>query len=370
MASFVWDQYFETGLDTVDQQHRVLVDLINRFGEQLTQGSAVNLADSEVLFQELENYARYHFRDEEEMLARVGLDPRHIRQHQDLHADFLTEVVQMHDSNTNDGTAASRLLKFLTYWLAYHILGTDQSMARQIAAMQAGHSAAQAYEADLAMKDGATEPLLVALNGLFQEMSERNRELKELNRTLEARVAERTQSLSQANELLQQMSMTDVLTGLPNRRQAMARLAMDWNAAVQADTALACMMIDADGFKQINDQYGHDAGDEVLRTLARQLRHAVRTDDIVCRLGGDEFFIICPRTTLPGALHAAELVRQEVAALRVPVAGGGNWQGSVSIGVAQRQAGMRNLEDLMKAADEGMYQAKRAGRNRVATAVP
>jgi hemerythrin len=135
---------------------------------------------------------------------------------------------------------------------------------------------------------------------------------------------------------------------------------------VRDGTPLACLMIDADGFKVINDTHGHDAGDAVLRALSAQLQHAVRTDDIVCRLGGDEFLIICTGTPLSGALKLAEAVRSEVAALRVP-AGAGVWRGSISIGVAARTDAMKGVDDLMKEADLGLYAAKRNGRNCVAT---
>jgi len=263
--------------------------------------------------------------------------------------------------------AAEPLLKFLTYWLAFHILGTDQSMARQVKAIQRGQNPVDAFSAEEVQKEGATEPLLHALNGLFHQVSERNRELLELNQTLEEKVAERTRELLEANQRLEELALTDVLSGLPNRRHAMVRLANDWAESLKNGTPLACMMIDADGFKQINDNYGHDAGDEVLRQLSKNLRYSVRTDDIVCRLGGDEFLIICPRTTLTGALHAAELIRQSIAALRVQ-AGDGVWTGSISVGVSERTPEMRSPEDLLKAADEGVYTAKRNGRNCVACA--
>ncbi len=237
-------------------------------------------------------------------------------------------------------------------------------MARQIAAIQSGQTPENAYLAEKELKEGATEPLLVALNGLFQQVSERNRELLELNRTLEAKVEERTHALTEANQLLEELAMTDVLTGLPNRRHAMARLAQAWSDSMQDGSPVACMMIDADGFKQINDNYGHDAGDEVLKQLSIALSHAVRNDDIVCRLGGDEFLIICPDTSLEGALLVANKMREKVANLRVPV-NGGEWIGSVSVGVAVRTTVMQNPEDLIKAADEGVYIAKRNGRNRV-----
>ena len=88
----------------------------------------------------------------------------------------------------------------------------------------------------------------------------------------------------------------------------------------------------------------------------------MRTDDIVCRLGGDEFFAICPRTQVEGATQLAEKLRQTIAALRVP-AGNGEWRGSISIGVAVRNPEMAHFEALIKAADEGVYCSKKNGRN-------
>jgi hemerythrin len=368
LESFHWDKHFETGLAEVDKQHYVLVSLINSFGDLLSQLEGVSFTDIEAVFNELAEYAQYHFKEEEAMMAQMCLDTRHVAHHIQLHVNFLQELTRMREGvSPQKPDAAEPLLKFLTYWLAFHILGTDQSMSRQVRAIQTGQNPADAFAAEEVMKEGATEPLLHALNGLFHQVSERNRELLELNRTLEEKVAERTHALSEANHRLEELSLTDVLTGLPNRRHAMARLARDWSESLRDETPLACMMIDADGFKQINDNYGHDAGDEVLRQLSNNLRDSVRTDDIVCRLGGDEFLIICPRTSLEGVLNAAELTRKAIAALRV-TAGNGVWSGSISVGVAVSKSGMHGPEDLLKAADDGVYIAKRNGRNRVACA--
>jgi hemerythrin len=262
---------------------------------------------------------------------------------------------------------AKSLLKFLIYWLAYHILGSDQCLAKQIIAIRSGKTSEEAYLAEERMKEGAVEPLLHALNGLFRQVTERNRELQQLNESLESRVVERTEELAKANRQLEEIALTDVLTGLPNRRHAMRQLAQAWEESLKENFPLSCMMIDADGFKQINDNHGHDAGDEVLRQLSRNLRYALRTDDIVCRLGGDEFFVICTHTQLEGAARIAEKLRAAIAALRVP-AGNGEWRGSISIGVAARTAEMANFEQLIKAADEGVYAAKKNGRNCVAIA--
>ena len=365
MESFHWDKQFETGLSDVDQQHHKLVDLINRFGDLLTHSENISHSDIETVFGELADYAKYHFQDEESLMQQEEIDARHIEKHKKLHVDFLSELTQIHKGVSSErGDTAKSLLKFLMYWLAFHILGTDQSMARQIKAIQTGQKPSKAYADELRMKEAATEPLLLALNGLFHQVSERNRALQELNQELENKVRERTRELSEANQRLEELALTDVLTGLPNRRHAMSRLALGWSESVRDGTPLSCMMIDADGFKQINDNYGHDSGDEVLRQLSKNLRYSVRTDDIVCRLGGDEFFIICPLTSLEGALHAAEVMRQNIAKLLVP-AGTGTWQGSISVGVAERTSEMQTFEDLIKAADESVYKAKKNGRNRV-----
>lgn len=365
MESFHWDKHFVTGLAKVDEQHHHLVDVINQFGDLLIQPEGAAFNEIEKIFGELAAYAQYHFAEEEMLMHETGIDPRHLEHHRSEHISFLQEVTQMHAGiSPENPDKAKSLLKFLTYWLAYHILGSDQCMAKQIIAMNSGQSAADAYIAEERMKEGAVEPLLHALGGLFQQVSERNRELFKLNQTLETRVVERTNELAVANRRLETIALTDVLTGLPNRRHAMQHLTLAWEESVKKNIPLSCMMIDADGFKQINDSYGHDAGDEVLRQLSRNLLYPVRTDDVVCRLGGDEFLVICPHTPQEGAVQLGEKIRQTVAALRVP-AGEGEWHGSISIGVAARKSEMSNIEELIKAADEGVYIAKKNGRNRV-----
>ena len=371
MSAFDWDACFNTQLALVDEQHHRLVDLINGFGDLLIQPQGASVDEIEAVFSGLAQYTETHFRDEEALMAREGLAARYIAEHHREHGRFIHELKRLH-ANPIHGqaeAAATQLLGFLTNWLAYHILGTDQVMARQVSAIRAGASAEQAYEARRATQDPATTMLLHSLDALFLQVSERNHALIELNQTLEQRVAERTQELTEANQRMADMALTDALTGLPNRRQALMRLQKDWPETHRDDSPLSCIMIDADGFKGINDTQGHDAGDEVLRRLARQLRDFARTDDCVCRLGGDEFLVICPGTPLAGALLLAEKLRAAVSTLRVK-AGDGEWQGSISAGAATREPAMKGYDELLKAADEGLYLAKRQGRNAVATVQP
>lgn len=366
MPAFTWDDHFVTGLKDVDDQHRHLVDLINTFEEVLASDTHQKEMLAE-LVEALSDYTVFHFTEEESLMRRAGIDEGYYKKHLIAHAMFLEEVSSMKSSlNTTDGYAASGLLNFLTHWLAYHILGEDQLMARQMALIETGVAPDKAYKDALAQGSDATGPLLDALSGLFKQISKRNRELKELNETLEQKVIERTQQLENANHELEVLALTDVLTGLPNRRHAMRQFAAYWEESQKAQAPLSCMMIDADHFKEINDTYGHDQGDKVLTELSRTLTHAVRTDDLVARLGGDEFLIICPNTPAEGARILADTLLHKVNELVVST-GEGRWQGSVSIGVATTNTAMSHYEDLIKLADEHVYEAKRNGKNQVAS---
>ncbi len=368
MESFHWDAHFETGLTDVDAQHRQLVNLINGFGDLLGGPDAALQAGLAHTIEQLVAYSHQHFGDEEALMLASGVDARHQTEHLAAHREFFAAVAEML-AGQGDGRAArpDNILKFLVHWLACHILGMDQALARQIHAIRQGTPADVAYAPHSDVADGAIGPMLRALNGLFHEVSLRNRELMELNRTLEARIEERTRSLALANEQLAAIALTDALTGLPNRRHCLHTLAALWEESAATGKPLAVMMVDADGFKQVNDTCGHDAGDRVLRELARALRYSVRTDDVVCRLGGDEFIVICPATATAGAVQVAETLRRTVAALQVRLEDGA-WQGSVSVGVAARAPAMAGHEELIKAADNAVYAAKKRGRNCVVAA--
>lgn len=362
MKSFHWDKHFVTGLADVDDQHHHLVDLINKFGDNLSEHE-LHKEDIDILFAELSDYAEYHFQEEEKIMKDVGIDARHFNHHHAVHKRFLGDVTSLYSEITENNLEKSEaLLEYLIHWLAYHILGEDQDMGRQIKAIQSGMNAEEAFNKLENDRNSATAPLIDALNGLFELVSRQNRELKHLNQSLEEIVASRTKQLTEANLKLKEISQTDVLTGLPNRRYAMRLLSQLWNEALEKDNKLVCMMIDADHFKEVNDEYGHDAGDNVLKELANTLKRCLKNDETVCRLGGDEFLLICPGMDKQTAMEQAESIRKTVSNLRAAT-GGEPWHGSVSIGVANRKADMKHFEELIKAADLGVYAAKVAGKN-------
>ncbi len=173
--------------------------------------------------------------------------------------------------------------------------------------------------------------------------------------------------LAVTNRRLQEVALTDVLTGFPNRRFAMERMQQEWAAANRSGRPLSCLVIDLDGFKQVNDKYGHDVGDGFLRQMSAAMKKGLRVEDVICRTGGDEFLVICPDTGLQAALVCAERARRAVEGMPVAV-GQLRLKGSVSIGVAVKEGAMPDADALIKRADQGLYIAKERGRNRVATA--
>lgn len=178
---------------------------------------------------------------------------------------------------------------------------------------------------------------------------------------LEEAVATRTASLTAANEALQRLSHTDVLTQLNNRLSTNERLRQEFLRMKRHGQPYAVLFIDIDRFKRINDTYGHETGDEVLRQLARVLQGAARVTDFVARYGGEEFLVLLPDTTQAGALTLGEKIRQAVATQTFPVVG----EVTVSVGVSVARGADKNEEEAVHRADVALYRAKSEGRNRV-----
>lgn len=186
------------------------------------------------------------------------------------------------------------------------------------------------------------------------------------NEQLEIKVRERTSELKKANEALENLSQTDGLTGLKNRRYLDQVLLSEIKRASRKDAPFSLILLDVDHFKQFNDTWGHIGGDHCLVTLASVLKDLVKRDsDTLARYGGEEFAIILPQTNAQGAEITAERVRTAIENTPIEVEGQQTTI-TISLGVAEFCSENKcNQEQLLRQADQALYQSKKSGRNRV-----
>ena len=202
-----------------------------------------------------------------------------------------------------------------------------------------------------------------------ETLNKNKRALQIYNEVLEARVGERTlalekanQALQEANELLEAIAAIDELTGIPNRRHFRAEAQRELSRLAQDGAEATVIMIDLDHFKKINDEYGHEAGDVVLRAITSPLRQSIRPRDLMGRMGGEEFVVLLSGLEINGAARVAERIRAAIEAMTIDYRGQ-NIRLTASFGVA-RWDGQGELDDLIRLADEALYLAKANGRNR------
>jgi len=199
---------------------------------------------------------------------------------------------------------------------------------------------------------------MMRMKGLQDALVEKNRELDRINHELEQKRAE-----------LEQLSRTDGLTGLINRRHFNERLEAEFARSVRYRAPLSCLMMDLDHFKKVNDTYGHPFGDVVLKEVAGAARRALRDVDVIARYGGEEIIALLPETSAEEAWRAAERLRLAVEAMRLTCRTGREpviVKCTASLGVATFPSeGIESAAELLQAADECLYAAKKGGRNQV-----
>jgi diguanylate cyclase (GGDEF)-like protein len=180
---------------------------------------------------------------------------------------------------------------------------------------------------------------------------------------LRRRYHESVSQLASLTGRLRELAMIDSLTGVLNRRAFLDHADGEWVRHRRHNHSLACAMIDVDGFKKINDTFGHATGDAVLQHIGALVRATLRASDLPARLGGDEFMTLMPETNLDGAMATAERLLGRVASRPLKVLDQ-SFATTISIGVASAE-GCNSLEELMARADRALYRAKKDGRARV-----
>ena len=471
---FPWNENFETGLSVVDEQHRKLVELLNRLASHLAYGA--DTPELNKVFDELADYAQYHFKTEEGLWKKYLSADELLTAHEKTHHDFLAEVLNLRgqqDTLANEQVIEEVVL-FLTHWLAFHILEADKHLAKIVLSVQQGMTLSVAKEKAHLEMSGALRVLIETILSMYDTLSSRTlqlmREIAERQRAEErlslskkvldsaleaifitdmngqiidtnpsfclavqlpheqitgmdirqvkpalfsqgkadeiwraatesghwagetvvqnengekegvwlalsaikdsqgfithyAGVVSSVTQLVKRQHILEEEANHDALTGLPNRRLLLDRLNQAMMRSNRGGHMLAVCYLDLDGFKQVNDTLGHDAGDDVLRIVASRMSKALRGEDTVVRLGGDEFVLLLGDLDKEESLtHLLNRLLQDIAQ---PILTHGEPAAvSASIGVTLYPQDHGAPEQLLKHADEAMFAAKKAGKSR------
>ncbi|MFO8154966.1 MAG: diguanylate cyclase domain-containing protein [Pseudomonadota bacterium] len=217
-------------------------------------------------------------------------------------------------------------------------------------------------ELDVSCIELDSEPVYVVLARDISEKKAAEERLQRFNQELEARVEERTRELAEANEQLGHLATHDPLTGLPNRTLFSEQLGNRLRQAVRHHRRLALLFLDLDGFKAVNDEYGHAVGDKLLQELAVRMRDSIRDEDVLARVGGDEFTVIVGE--LKQAENATRIAEKLVTTVNEPFhIDGCECRIGTSIGISLYPEHAADPDQLLSMADDAMYAAKAAGKN-------
>ncbi len=360
---FPWNQGFEVGIQAIDEQHKQLVVLINRLVNTLIYKEPEDVSQA---FSELADYAHFHFETEETIWKENLQGDVRIESHQHNHASFLPAVESIQQQNAGKPLheIIEDILRFLTRWLAFHIIDDDKRMALAIKALKSGYSIEQAkHQADKQM-DGSAELLIDIVLSMYDGLASRTLNLM---RERQARIAAETK-LKQLNQKLESLSITDQLTGLFNRRHFETIFETELKRARQEQKSLNFYLLDIDYFKRLNDRYGHASGDMALYEIGKQLLHRCQhSADWPFRLGGEEFAIISVTDIEDDGLHFAQTICDSIAALGIKNQDSETADTlTVSVGaiygIPQPDS---DRNQLFKRVDACLYKAKSQGRNRV-----
>ena len=367
LKMFPWSDFFEVGVDEIDTQHGVLVNIINEICSCVF--STKNYEETmNGLFIKLIDYTKYHFESEEQYFKRNFIPENLLETHTKYHAELVSQVLILKDrcdTGSNRNANLEEILTTLVIWLTNHILQEDMRLCMIVSNVDSGMSIDEAVRRADEEMHGSKGTVAKVMSAMMHVSGAGVLELRreiEFRRRLEEQLTEEISIRKDAEEKLKYLAHHDALTGLPNRRLFEELSSVALSFAKRSKYEQAILFIDIDGFKDVNDTLGHNAGDALLIMIAKRLEECVRESDIVARLGGDEFTIhLGIDCNANGAKTAASKI---VESISMPFDLGkdiANVGASVGISIYPNDA--EDVETLVQNADAAMYVAKKSGKN-------
>lgn len=359
-AHWRWvDEVIHQMLPADAEQNGIEVLIANPQGKILYPFTAVNEAHLPDPLREDPRLTRFHWPGHGDYMIgmqRIDSEPGWliiVRQSADL---ALAPVTRLHYSLLIIGATVALLFMILAYRIAITLSRPLEHLAQVAQAIEHDDESGS-FAVDCRLREIRT--LADSLRDMFSHLRASKKALQEANASLEEKVDRRTRELREANLALEQLARHDTLTGLHNRLAANERLRSEFQRSRRSRQEEALLVIDVDHFKQVNDTWGHETGDQVLIHIADQLKASARQTDFVARLGGEEFLAILPDTSPAGAMIVAEKIRADIADSTAPTVG----RVTVSIGVGIVEADDKDEDDALRRADQALYRAKGGGRN-------
>lgn len=356
---FPWNRNFETGIKEIDNQHKKLIELINKLADKLTQEEVFEIEES---FQELAAYAEYHFKSEEAIWKKCIKDEEIIKAHENSHVSFLPKVIEMKSRKSSVHDTIEDILLFLIRWLAFHIIDEDKRVALIIHAINDGKNLSEAKFISEDIMSGSMKIITETILSMYDDLSVQT---IGLIRERKARVRIEKE-LKDINKKLEKLSITDQLTGLYNRRHFEDVFNRELKRAKRAKSSFSIILLDIDYFKKLNDLYGHNQGDKALLSLANCLRNVTkRANDFAFRVGGEEFAIITSDEDSVAAINIVKILQNNLKELAILNEGSDvSKYLTISAGVLSlTPTEDDNIDSVMKKVDDRLYEAKKRGRD-------
>ncbi len=375
-----WQEELSLNIDFIDKEHKMFFDVM----DSVFAAARTGYKEFETNFQDALSHLVWHFKNEEDYMRSVLIYKPYIDYHKNIHSHCIVQLGKMRDAilklNSRDEIVyhedlAVNLAAFLKNWLIFHIIAEDMKISKQISLIEEGYEPEEAFKKLSEDSNKSMDILSTTLTNLIKIYEIRNDRLLEVEADTRASLENKERQLQEQIQENERKSITDELTGIYNRRYAMQTLNHIWSE----DNEPTCSIIqmDLDKFKEVNDTFGHHAGNIVLERFTDCVKEYLENDNIAskysgsikemisfCRLGGDEFIIILQKFSLDETVKIALGIHTAINSLEVVdeyrrVI----WRGSVSIGVGCRNVNNQDYESVLKSADKYLYKAKEDGRN-------